>query len=137
METTEYPQLSLAVLRIIIIEDEVMLALCLGEVIEDEGCVVVGTAGTLKAANALAATGAYDIAIVDLHLHGKPANDVAATIIRSGHAIVISTGSDSTGVPVEFQQWPVLRKPFANAAIFAVLKCAAEIRSFTLVRGGV
>lgn len=136
MQTIERPEFALAGLRVIIVEDEPMLALCLGEVIEDEGCVVVGKAETIDTARALAATGVYDIAIVDLHLHGKEASDVAASIISSGHAIVISTGSDSTAVPVAFQRWPVLRKPFADAAIFAALKAAAEIRSHALANGG-
>lgn len=129
LKSAERDACALAGLRVIIIEDEAMLALCLGEVIEDEGFVVVGTAGTLAEAHSLATTAAFDVAIVDLHLYGQKADDVAASIVRSGHAVIISTGSDASAVPAAFHQWPVLRKPYGDAEIVSAIKSAAETRS--------
>ena len=111
MDLSESDACALAGLRVIIVEDEAMLALCLGEIIEGEGCLVIGTAATLGEALFLAETATFDLAIIDLHLHGQQTNEVAASIIRSGHAIIISTGSDAFEVPAEFHEWPVLRNP--------------------------
>jgi DNA-binding NarL/FixJ family response regulator len=116
-------------LRVIIIEDEAMLALCLGEILEEEGCVVVGTAATLAEAHRLATTAAFDVAIVDLHLCGQKADDVAESIIRAGRGVIISTGSDTSAVPAMFRDWPVLRKPYGDAEILSAIKSAAAIRS--------
>ncbi len=135
MDSSESDACALAGLRVIIVEDEAMLALCLGEIIEGEGCLVIGTAATLGEALFLAETATFDLAIIDLHLHGQQTNEVAASIIRSGHAIIISTGSDAFEVPAEFHEWPVLRKPFANAAICAAIKSAAAIHSRSVKRG--
>jgi DNA-binding response OmpR family regulator len=115
-------------LRVIIVEDEAMLALCLSEVVEDEGCVVAGVAETVAEARTLAATATFDVAIIDLHLRGQQAYDVAASIIRNGHAIIISTGSDASKVPAEFHEWPILRKPYNDVAIFSAIKSAAAIQ---------
>ena len=129
MDSSESDAYALAGLRVIIIEDEAILALCLGEIIEGEGCVVIGTAGTLGDALRLAETTTFDLAIIDLHLDGQQAHDIVASIIRSGRAIIISTGSDASEIPAEFHEWPVLRKPFANAAICAAITSAVAIHS--------
>lgn len=129
LESDESTAFALPGLRVIIVEDEAMLAVCLGDVIAEEGCIVVGTAGTLAEASVLAATANFDIAIVDLHLHGQQADEVVASIIRSGRAVLISTGSDASEVPVAFRAWPVLRKPYNDDAIFAAIKSAAATRA--------
>jgi DNA-binding response OmpR family regulator len=129
LESGESDTHALAGLRVIIVEDEAMLALCLSEVIEEEGCVVAGMAETLADARILATTATFDVAIVDLHLRGEQADDLAASIVRSGYAIIISTGSDASKVPVQFHEWPILRKPFTDAAIFSAIKAAAATRS--------
>lgn len=129
MESNETDASALAGLRVIIVEDEAMLALCLREVIEDEGYVVAGMAETVAEARTLAETAAFDVAIIDLHLHGEKADDVAASILGSGRAIIISTGSEATEVPARFHAWPVLRKPYKDIAIFSAIKSAAAMRS--------
>jgi DNA-binding NarL/FixJ family response regulator len=91
LDPVESDSSALAGLRVIIVEDESMLALCLSEVVEDEGCVVAGMAETVADARILVATATFDVAIIDLHLRGEQADDLAASIIRRGHAIIIST----------------------------------------------
>jgi DNA-binding NarL/FixJ family response regulator len=108
---------------------EPMLALCLSEVVEDEGCVVAGMAETVADARSLVATATFDVAIIDLHLRGEQADDLAASIIRSGHAIITSTGSDASKIPAEFHEWPILRKPYTDAAMVSAIKAAAATRS--------
>ena len=115
-------------LHVLIVEDEPMLAICLGDVIEAEGCVVAGTVGTVAGALALVATAAFDVAILDLNLHGEPVGPIAAAIVRGGHAVVFSTGSGASDVPAEFQGWPVLCKPYSDEAVFAALASATGDR---------
>jgi DNA-binding response OmpR family regulator len=54
--------------RILIIEDEALVAMELRFVLEDLGHEVVGTAADAKAAHALAAETEIDLALVDIHL---------------------------------------------------------------------
>jgi DNA-binding response OmpR family regulator len=129
LKSVESDPYKLARLRVIIVEDESMLAFCLGEVVEEEGCVVAGMAEKIADARILVATATFDVAIIDLHLRGEEADDLAASIVRSGHAIIISTGSDASKVPAEFHKWPILRKPFTDAAIVSAIEAAAATRS--------
>ena len=59
MDSGESDACALAGLRVIIVEDEAMLTLCLGEIIEGEGCLVIGTAATLGEALFLAETATF------------------------------------------------------------------------------
>ena len=128
MQPCERNTASLTGLRVIIVEDEPFLALCLGEVIEGEGCVVAGTAHTVAQALALVATASFDVALLDLSLHGKPVGSIAAAIIDRGCAVVFSTGSGASDVPAAFQGWPVLCKPYKDKAVFAALAAARAVQ---------
>ena len=119
---------SLTGLRVLIVEDEALLALCLSDSLEEKGCVVVGTAGTVDEALALLANTDFDVTILDLNLCGKPVDEVATAIIERGRAIVFSTGSGPSSVPGEFQGWPVLSKPYLDEAVFVALATAAAAR---------
>lgn len=58
--------------RILIIEDEALVAMELRFVLEDLGHEVVGTAADAKSARALAAETDIDLALVDIHLSDGP-----------------------------------------------------------------
>lgn len=111
-------------LRVIVVEDEPMLAMCLVEILEDEGCIVAGTASTVAEALILVATLPFDVAVLDLNLHGQTSEPVASAILQAGRAIVFSSGSGGAGVPAEFQLWPVLSKPYNDDALVAALAVA-------------
>ena len=54
--------------RILVVEDEMLAALELADILESRDCFVVGPAGTLKDALPLAQADGYDIAILDITL---------------------------------------------------------------------
>ena len=114
-------------LRVLIVEDEPLLALCLGEVVEAEGCVVVGTASTVAEATTMVATATFDVALLDLCLHGRPVGAIATAIIERGCGVVFSTGSGASDVPAAFQGWPVLCKPYKDQDLFAALTSAVGV----------
>ncbi|WP_417231709.1 response regulator [Brevundimonas sp.] len=58
--------------RILIIEDEALVAMELRFVLEDLGHEVVGTAADAKSARALATEADIDLALVDIHLSDGP-----------------------------------------------------------------
>ena len=118
-------------LRVLIVEDEPLLALCLGEVIEAEGCIVVGSAGTVATALALVATATFDVAVLDLNLHGQPVDEVASAILRGGRTVVFATGAGKAGVPAKFQGLPVLCKPYSDEAVVAALAGVVASRRFS------
>jgi DNA-binding response OmpR family regulator len=95
--------------RILVVEDEFLIAQTLVDAIQSEGAIAVGPAATIERANALLDDEQIDAAIIDLNLRGH-SNAAMTEKLRRRHipfAIV-------TGYAHEEQQLgaPVLSKPF-------------------------
>ena len=56
--------------RVLIVEDEAMIAMLLQDMLEEFGCVVAATAGALDEAVQTAEDGEFDLAILDVNLGG-------------------------------------------------------------------
>ena len=119
---------ALAGLRVLIVEDEPILAEYLRDAIAEKGCIVAGSAGTVAQALALVETAAFDVALLDVNLAGELAFDVAAAVVARGRAVVFATGAGPGIVGAQFREWPVLDKPFDENAMFAALSLAAGRR---------
>lgn len=122
--TASASEVTMAGLRVLIVEDEPLLAMCLGEVLEDGGCVVVGTVGRLAEAVARVAAGGFDVAVLDLNLYGESSAPVATALVRGGNGVVFATGSTAAEVPAEFRDWPVLCKPYRDSDVLTALAAA-------------
>ena len=57
--------------RVLITEDEFFLALCLGQVLEEQGYAVIGPAGDVEEALELIEKGQLSGAILDINLNGN------------------------------------------------------------------
>lgn len=75
---------ALSGLRVIIVEDEAMLALALEDMVGYMGCEVVGTASRLATALDLVAETAFDLAILDVNLNGARVDEAADIVIARG-----------------------------------------------------
>jgi CheY-like chemotaxis protein len=81
----------LAGLRILIVEDEAMIALLIQDVLEEIGSVIVGPASRIPAALDLIAAEAVDLAVLDLNLAGQPVYPVAEVLADRGIPFVFIT----------------------------------------------
>jgi CheY-like chemotaxis protein len=104
----------LADLRVLIVEDEALIALMLAEMLKELGCHVVGTAATRSDALQLveAAHRDMDAATLDLNLGGESGRDVAALLGEHGIPFLVTTGYDDPIHLAGFEQHPLLQKPF-------------------------
>ena len=117
--------------RILIVEDDFLIADATRRVLEGAGHEVVGEAPTAACAHALAAKGPFDLAIVDVKLADGGDGILLASELARGHGcrIVIATAYadwvvDRAGAP-EFT-CEVMHKPYAPEALLAaVAKCLA------------
>src|SRR5690606_2638196 len=64
--------LDLAGLRVLVVEDEMMVSMLIEDMLGDLGCQVVGPAARLDEAMALAADAEIDCAVLDVTLGGQP-----------------------------------------------------------------
>jgi CheY-like chemotaxis protein len=108
-------------LKVLIIEDESIVAMMVEDFIVDLGHEVVGTAGRLEHAQKLAGELPIDFAIVDVNLNGQHTYPVAETLKARGVPFVFATGYGVSGLKEEWRQNAVLQKPFQPEDLAAII----------------
>ena len=99
--------------RILIVEDEALIAMLLGDMIEDLGHVVHGHCETLDEAVTAAQAGGFDIAILDIHLGRDDIWPVAEALRENGTPFLLASGGHIDAPPPAFADTPVVAKPYS------------------------
>lgn len=108
--------------RILIIEDEAIVAESLGRALRVWGAEVVGMAATVEQALTLIdATSDVDGALVDINLRGVRAYSVADRLMARGLPFIFTTGYSTPIIPEAYRHVAVLQKPFDPEAVLTVL----------------
>jgi len=110
--------------RVLVVEDESMVAMLLEDNLADIGCEVVDVAFRLNEALDKANSASFDIAILDVNLNGDYTFPVAAALRQRGMPFVFATGYDASSLPGAFRGTPVLRKPFQRRDLEQALRAA-------------
>lgn len=116
-------------LRILIVEDEVLVSMFLSDVLMDFGHTVTGTADTVDSALELAAKHPCDLAFIDLGLAGRGDGIEAAYKLREQHgvpALLMSGASESSVTARAEKARPIgiLIKPYTEADVKRALDTA-------------
>ncbi|MEI7806670.1 MAG: response regulator [Hyphomicrobiales bacterium] len=92
-------------IRVLVVEDEPLVAIMLEEALRDFGYAVVGPVENLKSAIQLAATERIDTAIVDINIDGQVATTVADRLMERGipFLFVRDTRANSACAIAEFR----------------------------------
>ena len=110
--------------RVLLVEDEAMVALLLEDQLAEMGCTVVAVAGRIEAALAAARTADYDLAILDLNLDGRQTYPVLDAVAARDLSSVLVTGYGPAGLPERYRHLPVLSKPFREADLRLTIEMA-------------
>ena len=111
--------------RILVVEDEYLLADEIAMELEDQGAVVLGPAPSVVEALALLERVATpDGALLDFNLGGEPAAPVADALIGRGVPVVFTTGYDADALPERFAAIPRCEKPISIGRVTAALRHA-------------
>ena len=105
---------SLVGLRLLVVEDEALVAMALEDMLDALGCVVVDVASTLHRGLSIACneTVRLDAAVLDINLGGEQVYPVAERLRTRGVPFVFSTGYGLNGRAPSFAQTPTLNKPY-------------------------
>ena len=108
--------------RILIVEDEYLVADDLARDLRALGAEIVGPVGTLAAAVALLHTGVeLDGAVLDINLHGEMSYPVAALLTAAETPFLFVTGYDSWTIDDRYRDVPRREKPVRPAEVVSVL----------------
>jgi CheY-like chemotaxis protein len=98
--------------RILIVEDEMLVALVLQDMLADLRCVVVGPSTTVDEALAQIEKQVPDAAVLDVNLNGQMSYPVADALLACHVPFVFSTGYSSNRLQDGYRTYPALQKPY-------------------------
>ena len=107
--------------RVLIVEDDPMIALDLEELLVDADFKIAAIAGRLDKALALIESGACDAAIVDANLAGVSASPLASALTARGLPFIVLSGYSSEQLQSAFPGALFLQKPCRAARIIQAL----------------
>ncbi len=107
--------------KVLIVEDEALIAMLFEDMLSDFGCDVVGPAMNVRQAMEVAQSAAIDVAVLDVNLNGESSFPVATLLETRGVPFVFSSGYGANGLPPEWQDRPTLPKPFTSDQVADVL----------------
>lgn len=112
--------------RILVVEDEFMLALELAHLLTQSDAVVVGPVASIPGALQEIEEGPLDLAVLDLNLAGHVSVPVAEALATRGIPFVFTTGYLASAVPDRFRNVPLCSKPVEFDLLKKTLKRVLE-----------
>lgn len=114
--------------RILVVEDESLVAMLIETILEDLGCTPVGPAASVDEGLTLARGDAViDAALLDVNVAGRQVFPVAEALAARGVPFVFSTGYGEAGLPDEWRGRPTLQKPFTEDAVQTAIRAALSL----------
>jgi CheY-like chemotaxis protein len=108
---------ALAFCRILVVEDDVVVAFDLESVLAQAGCEVIGPARSVEEAVRLMHGAQFDAAVLDINLDGQMAYPVADALADAGIPFVWVTGYSQASLPERHRARPFVSKPYIAAKV--------------------
>lgn len=111
--------------RVLVVEDELLIALALEDILTALDCDVCGPVAQVGEALRLARTMTFDGALLDVNVRGELIYPVADELIGRGVPIIFCSGySDSTIMPQRFRSVPQIAKPYDDRQLLGAMENA-------------
>ena len=105
--------------RVLVVEDEPLIASQIESILFNAGLDVIGPAGNVRQALALMEHQGCDAAVLDVSLGDETSAPIARGLIRSGIPFVVVSGYNQAQLPQIFQTAPLISKPLRAAVLKA------------------
>lgn len=107
--------------RILLVEDEMLVAMLLEDMLAEAGHVIVGPVSRIDRAVDAASREQVDLAILDVNLGGQEVYPVAEALAARGIPFAFATGYGASGLREPWQDRPTLQKPFHRDDLFRMV----------------
>jgi DNA-binding response OmpR family regulator len=98
--------------RVLVVEDEMLIALLVEDMLADADCIVIGPFARVSDAFAAAKTEAIDLALLDVNVAGEKVFPVAHALDERGIPFLFLTGYGQSALPQDRPDWEAVVKPF-------------------------
>jgi DNA-binding NtrC family response regulator len=114
--------------RILVIEDDYLVAEILSQMLQDAGAIVLGPIGWRDEALTFISRNSvdFDTVVLDVNLHGQRSYPIADALIERTIAFVFTTGYGADALDAAYQGYPRCEKPFQQQTLFAALMSASR-----------
>ena len=109
---------TMAMPRVLVVEDEYLIRMLLEDMLADLGYAIAKAVGTIAEASQVAATGAFDVAILDVNVDGEEIYPVADILAQRGLPFVFVTGYGERSLTEPYHDRPALQKPFQICLLY-------------------
>jgi CheY-like chemotaxis protein len=116
--------MSLKGVRVLLVEDEAIIAMTAEDMLEELGCRPVATVATLAEAVSAAERDDFDVALLDINLNGVESLPVAARLRERGLPFAFTTGYGAAGRGSGFEDVPLVTKPYQLADLESAISQA-------------
>jgi DNA-binding response OmpR family regulator len=117
--------------RVLVVEDEYLVAVLIEEILESAGCIVRGPIPRLPDALDAVDHNDFDAAVLDVNLAGERIDPVAQALSRRKVPFVFVTGYGEGVLSEEFAERPRLCKPFRMADLLGAVSNIVEPPTMT------
>jgi DNA-binding response OmpR family regulator len=107
--------------RVLVVEDEYLVAALIEQILESAGCIVMGPIPRVPEALDAVNDDDYDAAVLDVNLAGERINPVAEALSERDVPFMFVTGYGANALPREYAERPHIGKPFRIAELLGVL----------------
>jgi CheY-like chemotaxis protein len=114
-------EISLAGLRVLVLEDDLLSVMLVEATLEDEGCVIVGPVDNLAEGLRLAGSEKLDAAVMDVNIGGEKAYPIAKLLEQRGVPFLLISGYGQSAIPEAHPGWVVCSKPFRGEEMLNML----------------
>jgi len=103
--------------RVLVVEDETLIAVLIEDILADMGCKIVGPIGKLETAIQTAKEGAFDVAVLDVTIRGGKVYPVAEELMARNIPFILASGYGDWALPPPLRDKRRLTKPFTAAQL--------------------
>jgi len=115
-------------LRVMIVEDEFIIADEIAMIVEGAGHAVIGPVASVEDATAMLGTDRPDFAIIDANLRGQSSSPLARSLAGMEIPFCVCTGYRLDDLQPAFGDVAVIQKPVRDKALKSVLDAAVAAR---------
>jgi len=112
--------------RVLVVEDEALVAMMIQECLAEFGYEVVGPISTTSDAVAKAKEGQFDAAVLDINLGDGAVYPIADILAARGLPFVFVTGYEADSVDARFRAVPILQKPIEREMLRRIFAVTAK-----------